>query len=59
MIKGHDFKSWTCADAKRLGSFPDDYRAKTDKIGKYIVGMSVPPKMTKAVADAVITQWLS
>lgn len=43
---------------KRLGSFPDDYHAKTDKIGKYMVGMSVPPKMTEAVARAVITQWL-
>lgn len=43
---------------KRLGSFPDDYRAKSDRIGKYMIGMSVPPKMTKAVAEAVITQWL-
>jgi DNA (cytosine-5)-methyltransferase 1 len=48
------FREW-----KRLGSFPDDYRAKTDKIGKYMIGMSVPPKMTKAVADAVIEQWLA
>lgn len=44
---------------KRLGSFPDDYQAKTPKIGKYMVGMSVPPKMAKAVACAVIEQWLS
>jgi DNA (cytosine-5)-methyltransferase 1 len=44
---------------KRLGSFPDDYHAKTDKIGKYMIGMSVPPKMTKAVAEAVIQQWLT
>lgn len=43
---------------KRLGSFPDDYHAKTDKIGKYMIGMSVPPKMTEAVARAVINQWL-
>ena len=48
------FREW-----KRLGSFPDDYQAKTDKIGKYMVGMSVPPKMTEAVARAVIEQWLS
>ena len=47
------FREW-----KRLGSFPDDYYAKTDKIGKYMVGMSVPPKMTEAVATAVIQQWL-
>jgi DNA (cytosine-5)-methyltransferase 1 len=43
---------------KRLGSFPDDYRAKTDSIGKYIIGMSVPPKMTETVARAVCEQWL-
>jgi len=48
------FREW-----KRLGSFPDDYQAKTDKIGKYMIGMSVPPKMTQAVATAVIEQWLS
>jgi DNA (cytosine-5)-methyltransferase 1 len=48
------FREW-----KRLGSFPDDYHAKTDKIGKYMIGMSVPPKMTEQVARAVIEQWLS
>ena len=47
------FREW-----KRLGSFPDDYHAKTDKIGKYMIGMSVPPKMTEVVARAVIDQWL-
>lgn len=48
----------TFKEYKRLGSFPDDYIAKNDDIGKYMVGMSVPPLMTKAVADAVISQWL-
>jgi len=48
------FREW-----KRLGSFPDDYYAKTDKIGKYMIGMSVPPKMTEVVARAVIDQWLT
>ena len=47
------FREW-----KRLGSFPDDYQAKTDKIGKYMIGMSVPPKMTEQVAKAVCEQWL-
>jgi len=48
------FREW-----KRLGSFPDDYHARTDKIGKYMIGMSVPPKMTEAVARAIIDQWLT
>ena len=53
------FASWTFADVKRLDSFPDDYQAKSDKIGKYMIGMSVPPKMTEVVARAVCAQWLS
>jgi DNA (cytosine-5)-methyltransferase 1 len=48
------FQEW-----KRLGSFPDDYQAKTDKIGKYMIGMSVPPRMTEQVVRAVIDQWLN
>lgn len=47
------FREW-----KRLGSFPDDYHAKSGNIGKYLIGMSVPPKMTEVVARAVIEQWL-
>jgi DNA (cytosine-5)-methyltransferase 1 len=58
LIMNKKFKSWTYQDAKRLGSFPDDYKAKNDKIGKYMIGMSVPPKMTETVARAVIDQWL-
>jgi DNA (cytosine-5)-methyltransferase 1 len=52
------FRQLTFREWKRLGSFPDDYEAKTDKIGKYMIGMSVPPKMTEQVARAVIDQWL-
>lgn len=48
----------TLREWKRLGSFPDDYAAKSDRLGKYLIGMSVPPKMTEAVARAVCTQWL-
>jgi DNA (cytosine-5)-methyltransferase 1 len=47
------FREW-----KRIGSFPDDYQAQSDKIGKYMIGMSVPPKMTEVVARAVVEQWL-
>ena len=49
----------TYREWKRLGSFPDDYHAKTDKIGKYMIGMSVPPKMAEQVARAVCEQWLN
>ena len=48
----------TFRECKRLGSFPDDYKAKSDKIGKYMIGMSVPPRMTEQVARAVCEQWL-
>lgn len=53
-----EMRSLTFRETKRLGSFPDDYHAKTDRIGKYMIGMSVPPKMTEQVARAVIDQWL-
>ena len=59
-----DFYHWTqcrrltLRESKRIGSYPDDYHAKTDKIGKYMIGMSVPPKMAEQVARAVCTQWL-
>ena len=52
-------REMTYREWKRLGSFPDDYHAKTDKIGKYMIGMSVPPKMTEQVARAVCEQWLN
>jgi len=53
VCRGLTYREW-----KRLGSFPDDYKAKTDKIGKYMIGMSVPPKMAEVVARAVCAQWL-
>lgn len=46
------FREW-----KRLGTFPDDYQAKTPSIGKYMIGMSVPPRMTATVAKAICEQW--
>lgn len=61
----HVIKHWsecrtlTFREWKRLGSFPDDYHAKSEDIGKYMVGMSVPPRMTEAVARAVVSQWLT
>lgn len=54
-----EMRHFTLREIKRFGSFPDDYQAKTDKIGKYMIGMSVPPKMTEQVARAVIDQWLT
>jgi DNA (cytosine-5)-methyltransferase 1 len=63
--KWNNIKHWgecrylTFREYKRLGSFPDDYHARTDKIGKYMVGMSVPPKMAETVARAVCEQWLN
>ncbi len=53
-----EMRTFTFREIKRLGSFPDDYHAKTDKIGKYMIGMSVPPRMAEQVARAVCSQWL-
>ena len=51
-------RSFSSREIKRFGSFPDDYRSKTPNIVKYMIGMSVPPKMTEVVARAVCEQWL-
>lgn len=48
----------TYRECIRLGSFPDDYVARTEAIGKYMIGMSVPPRMMETVARAVCKQWL-
>jgi DNA (cytosine-5)-methyltransferase 1 len=47
----------TLREFKRLGSFPDDYWCESESIGKYMIGMSVPPKMTEYVARQVCSQW--
>lgn len=47
----------TFRETKRLGSFPDDYKAKSENIGKYMVGMSVPPRMMEKFAKAIAEQW--
>lgn len=49
----------TFPEAKRLGSFPDDYWAQTDQLGKYMIGMSVPPLMIQYVAEQIAIQWLT
>ena len=41
-----------------LGAFPSNYAFESPAIGGYMIGMSVPPLMTKAVADAIADQWV-
>ena len=48
----------TMREVVRIGSFPDDYQFGSVAIGKYMVGMSVPPRMAQRVAEAVCQQWL-
>jgi len=49
----------TMREIVRLGSFPDDYVFQKPNAGAYLIGMSVPPKMTEYVATQVATQWLN
>lgn len=58
MYHWNECRPLSCREYKRLGSFPDDYQAKSERIAEYMIGMSVPPKMTEAVARAVCGQWL-
>lgn len=49
----------TDAELVRLGSFPDDYAFDGKGMAKYLVGMSVPPKMMQRVAESVRDAWLT
>jgi len=42
--------------ARKVGL--DILPVKSARIGRYMIGMSVPPLMAKVVADAVINQWI-
>lgn len=48
----------TLREWKRIGGFPDDYEARNWKIGTYLVGMSVPPRLAMTIARAIVTQWI-
>jgi DNA (cytosine-5)-methyltransferase 1 len=54
----NECRELTFREFKRIGSFPDDYQAKSINIGKYMVGMSVPPRMIEKIATAIKDQWL-
>jgi DNA (cytosine-5)-methyltransferase 1 len=51
-------RRFTPAELIRIGSFPDDYWFENRQMPQYLIGMSVPPKMTEVVAKAVLNTWL-
>jgi DNA (cytosine-5)-methyltransferase 1 len=51
-------RSLTTPEFIRIGSFPDDYWFATPAMAKYLIGMSVPPRMMQVVASAIRDQWL-
>jgi DNA (cytosine-5)-methyltransferase 1 len=52
-------RTLTTREIIRLGGFPDDYKFRSEKDLKYLVGMSVPPKQTMNIARQIIAQCLS
>jgi len=48
----------TIRELLRLQSFPEDYKFKSQRSAGYLIGMSVPPRMTAYLAGAVRDQWL-
>ncbi len=52
-----EMRGLTLREFVRLGSFPEDYSFDSMSAGKYLIGMSVPPRMTEAVARAIVAQW--
>lgn len=47
----------SASEAINIGSYPQDYKFKSDKIALYMIGMSVPPLMTYGIAKQVYEQW--
>lgn len=58
MLHWSECRKMALSEWVRLGTFPDDYQFRAPRIGKYIIGMSVPPRMAETVARAVCAQWL-
>jgi DNA (cytosine-5)-methyltransferase 1 len=54
----NECRKLTLPELIRLGSFPDDYEFRNVSIGSYMIGMSVPPRMTQYVATEIAKQWL-
>ena len=52
-----EYRAFYLSEMKLIGSFPCDYEVKSEKLGKYLIGMSVPPLMTYGVANQVFRQW--
>lgn len=51
-------RRFTSRELARLSSFPDDYKFGSAALAGYIVGMSVPPRLTAGVAQVVKDQWM-
>lgn len=52
-------RTFNYRELSRFQTFPDDYEVQTNKLGDYLIGMSVPPFLTRAVALSIREQWLS
>jgi len=44
---------------KLIGSFPLDYKFKSEKSAKYQIGMSVPPLMMHKISEQIYKQWFT
>lgn len=58
ILHWQELRSLSRREIVRLGGFPDDYVFRSLKDLKYIVGMSVPPRLTQAIAEQVIKKYL-
>tara|TARA_R110001599_G_scaffold349201_2_gene577149 strand:+ start:122 stop:1159 length:1038 start_codon:yes stop_codon:yes gene_type:complete len=54
----NDCRKITVREYVRIGTFPDDYKFRSNRFAVYLIGMSVPPKMMYQVAKNVCEQWL-
>lgn len=53
-----EFRSVNRSEACSIGSYPQDYNFNKTNYG-YLIGMSVPPLMTKKISLEIYNQWLT
>lgn len=56
MYRWEKMCTFTTKQLCRIGSYPSDYKFGSEKIGQYLIGMSVPPLMTHKISKEIAKQ---
>lgn len=57
MYHWEEWRALYTSEWARISSFPTDYKFKSESLGKYQMGMSVPPLMIHKISQQIAKQW--